>query len=56
MPLWPAGLLYLQALAEPASRVPACAPRNETEAQGTDLGMADLLRLPREGWRKNSQW
>ena len=57
MPLWPAGLLYLQMLAEPRSRVDACAPRTAAEAAELDVeGQAALLGFPRAEWRKNTQW
>ena len=56
MPLWPAGLLYLQLMAEPLSRVQACPPVTEGEKKDVDYGQADLLGFPRHQWRKSSQW
>jgi hypothetical protein len=53
VPLWPAGLFYLQAMAEPASRVYTCGPGG---ASWTSPSMADLLHLPRSQWYKSSQW
>ncbi len=54
LPLLPSS--SAQALAEPASRVHACAPRGPWEASSSDPYMADTLRIPREQWRKSSQW
>ena len=56
IPLWPSGLLYQQIMAEPLSRVGACAPANQEEMNRTHPEQADLLGFPHEQWRKNSQW
>jgi hypothetical protein len=56
IPLWPAGLLYQQMMAEPLSRVAACAPANEEEKGRINTEQADLLGFPHDQWRKNSQW
>jgi hypothetical protein len=52
--------MYLQMMAEPLSRVGACAPGTQEEKQRLSLsytmGQAQLLGLQPEQWRKNSQW
>ena len=43
-------------MAEPLSRVAACAPANEEEKGRINTEQADLLGFPHDQWRKNSQW
>ncbi|KAL4420725.1 hypothetical protein ABPG75_010381 [Micractinium tetrahymenae] len=56
VPLWPAGLLYLQMMGEPKSSLNACAPSTQQEVADSQPHTARLLGIPATAWRKSSQW